>query len=92
MKTQDAFLTMLGQLDAPAAPRVPPIVPRVLVAPPGASKAPATPLAAARPDFASDIDAIVQAMVAVGDIVLDAGTDSYRRPHYRRFRFGEVQS
>lgn len=43
-----------------------------------------------RPDFADDIDRIVQELVAAGDVVYDKATDTYRAPHCKRFKFGGV--
>ena len=91
MKTQDAFLTMLGQLDAPAPkPVVPQHVERARSDPGFSGAIMREHLdARSRPDFADDIDAMVSAMVRAGDVVLDPRLDAYRRPHCRRFRFGE---
>lgn len=40
-----------------------------------------------RPDYADDIDRIVTEMVAAGFVVFDHETQTYRRPHVRRWRF-----
>lgn len=44
---------------------------------------------APRPSYADDIDRIVAELVADGRVVFDQATDSYRRPHVRRWRFAQ---
>jgi hypothetical protein len=48
----------------------------------------AKPVLPIRPPYADDIDAIVQGMIDAGDVVWDTAAEMWRKPHYRRFRFG----
>ncbi len=100
MTTRDKFLDLL---EAPVSLDARRAIPRKLVPHERAMLAHdgylATPAKAAqvasvaevqpaeRPDFADDIDLIVESMVAGGDVVFDLVTGAYRRPHCRRWCF-----
>ena len=42
-----------------------------------------------RPSYADDIDAMVAAMIAAGDIIWNSATEQFEPQRVRRWRFGE---
>lgn len=91
IRRRDLEIPGVRAYDAPTVAGIP------TYKPPAPTAATPTPImqptvnsAAARPDIADDIDQIVRELVAAGNVVFDAETDTYRAPHCRTFKFGGV--